>query len=201
MRTMIRSMFVAAVALAAVTILAVNAGAQCSMPKGGMPSPAVFGFLEKLGAHSAAPASTAKAAEPAVFLFGPTIVGFWHSTFTAGDTVIDDGFAAWHIDGTEILNSLRDPRTGNFCMGTWQQTGPLTYKLNHFGLAWDGNGNFVGPANIQESVTLSRDGKSYSGTFTIDQYDTSGDDLAHLAGSVSGTRITVNTTPQEIYGW
>ena len=83
-------MFVAAVALAAVTILAVNAGAQCSMPKGGMPSPAVFGFLEKLGdAQWSAPASTAKAAEPAVFLFAALrIVGLrWRSTFTARDTV------------------------------------------------------------------------------------------------------------------
>ena len=31
------------------------------------------------------------------------------------------------------------------------------------------------------------------GTFTIDQFDVSGNLLAHIAGKVTATRITVNT--------
>jgi len=33
------------------------------------------------------------------------------------DATIDEGYAAWHSDGTEIMNSGRVPKTGNFWMG------------------------------------------------------------------------------------
>jgi len=52
------------------------------------------------------------------------IVGFWKVTFVAqgnpgipDGAVIDFGYAQWHGDGTEILNSSRPPATGNFCLG------------------------------------------------------------------------------------
>jgi hypothetical protein len=195
MRT-IQSIVVAVAMLAATMLLAANANAQCAVTPGIAPLSKAATFLEK----SAAAPKPAAVEKPQFFGFF-TIIGFWHSTFTVGTTVVDDGFAEWHSDGTEILNSLRDPRTGAFCMGVWQPTGRYTYKLNHFGLAWDGNGNFVGPANIQESITVSSDGKAYTGTFTVDQYDTDGNDIQHVAGNVAATRILVSTTIQEIYGW
>src|SRR5262245_28011749 len=66
------------------------------------------------------------------------IVGLWSVTFTAEDnpggppdgTVIDAGYATWHADRTEIMNSGRPPITGNFCMGVWKFLAPDTYKLN-----------------------------------------------------------------------
>src|ERR1700689_644346 len=46
------------------------------------------------------------------------ITGLWKVTFTAGATQIDTGFAVWHSDGTEIMNSGdRPPMTSNFCLG------------------------------------------------------------------------------------
>lgn len=127
------------------------------------------------------------------------IVGFWHLTFSipnpgGGDPiVIDNALAQWHSDGTEIMNSSRPPITSNFCLGTWQKTGPSRYKLNHFALSSDENSKLVGPANIRESVRLSHDGNSFTGTFSIDQYDTQGNSLAHVEGQVTGNRITVDT--------
>ena len=129
-----------------------------------------------------------------------SIVGLWQVTFTSKDTpgipdgtVIDAGYATWHADGTEIMNSGRPPITGNFCMGVWKQVGRSTFKLNHRALSWDTSGvNFVGPATIKEQVTVDRTGNRYKGTFTIDQFDTSGNVLAHVAGEVTGHRITVN---------
>src|SRR5262245_23104935 len=54
----------------------------------------------------------------------PSIVGLWQITFTSKDTsgipdgtVIDAGYATWHADGTEIMNSGRPPITSSFCMG------------------------------------------------------------------------------------
>jgi hypothetical protein len=127
------------------------------------------------------------------------IVGLWKVIFTSegtdgipDGTVIDSAFAQWHSDGTEIMNSSRSPVTQSFCLGVWKETGESTYKLNHFAISWDQKGNLVGPANIREEVTL--EGREhFTGTFTIDQYDQAGNLLAHLAGVLTGTRITVDS--------
>ena len=126
------------------------------------------------------------------------IVGMWKVQFvsegTAGvpdGTVVDSPYVQWHSDGTEIMNSSKAPITGNFCLGVWKKTGWSTYKLNHFALAWDPTGTiFVGPANIREEVTLDGGGNRYWGTFTIDQFDTHGNTLAHVAGKITAERVT-----------
>ncbi len=138
---------------------------------------------------------------------GAGIVGFWKVKFVAHNspgipdgTVIDDGYATWHSDGTEIMNSGRAPITGNFCMGVWKLTRRSTYKLNHFGLSWDPTGtNLIGPANIREEVVLDQDADSYVGSFSIDQFDVSGNNLVHIAGQVTGKRITVNTPAASVF--
>jgi hypothetical protein len=126
------------------------------------------------------------------------IVGFWKVKFIVEDTVIDNGFVQWHSDGTEIMNSSRPPATGNFCLGVWQKSGPSSYQINHFALSWDPGGNLVGPAQIRENVTLNQRADQYEGTFTIDQFDPAGNPIAHVAGRVIATRITVDTHVAEV---
>ncbi len=143
------------------------------------------------------------------------IAGLYEVTLTAegnGPTGLPDGasvdhaYVAWHADGNEIMNSGRPAGDANFCMGTWAQTGARTYTLNHFMLSWtqavnaDGvhiDNMFVGPANIRETVTLSRDGSSYTGTFVLTQYDTHYHIILPggipIKGTVSGTRKTINS--------
>lgn len=128
------------------------------------------------------------------------IVGFWRvnlvSKGNAGipdGAVLDAGFSQWHSDGTEILNSSRAPETQSFCLGVWKKTAPFHYKLNHFAISW-ANGSLLGPANIREEVILSHEGDSFTGTFTIDQYDQLGHPLAHLVGQIEAKRITVDTS-------
>lgn len=127
-----------------------------------------------------------------------SIVGMWKIQFIlpgAGpmgkDLVIDDGFATWHSDGTELMNSSRPPVTGSFCMGVWKQTGRRTFSLNHWALSWDIDGTtFVGPTNITQVVTVFNDGDSYKGTFQITQYDKTGKTpQGGPSGVVVGTRI------------
>jgi hypothetical protein len=137
------------------------------------------------------------------------IVGMWHATFTAqgneagppDGTPIDNALVTWHSDGTELMNSARPPQDGDFCMGVWKKTGRNTYELNHF--AWMGNdttnapsgiGNPQGPTRFFEEITLSPDGKHYTGHFTLDAYDTNGTQVAHIIGVTNGTRITLDTT-------
>jgi hypothetical protein len=126
------------------------------------------------------------------------IVGMWKvelvSEGTTGipdGTQIDSGYAQWHSDGTEIMNSGKAPITSSFCLGVWKRTGESTYKLNHFALSWDPTGTiFVGPANIREYIKVDNQGNSFSGTFTIDQFDTNGNTLEHVAGKITAQRVT-----------
>jgi hypothetical protein len=143
----------------------------------------------------------------------PAIVGMWHVVFTAqtqgaqntpipGGLVIDNAVVVWHSDGTEIMNSARPAQDGNFCLGVWKHTGERRYLLNH--IPWQGNvfdptvpPSTVGApqAGVQlvEAITLSPDGDSYSGTFTLHAYDTSGGVYASFAGVLSAKRITPET--------
>jgi hypothetical protein len=142
-----------------------------------------------------------------------SIVGMWHVTFTAwgnesgppNGAPIDNALVTWHSDGTELMNSARPPQDGDFCMGVWKKTGVNKYKLNHF--AWLANdtanapggiGNPAGPTRIFEEITLGPDGKHYTGRFTLDAYDTSGDRVAHIVGVVAATRITLDTTAGDL---
>jgi hypothetical protein len=137
------------------------------------------------------------------------IVGFWHVTFTIfgpglpdEGVVIDNGFAQWHSDGTEIMNSSRNPVTGNFCLGVWKRVGARRYKLNHFGISWDPTISPdapLGPANIREEVTLSASGRTFTGTFSIDQFDQTGQLLGHVSGQVKARRITVETPASSLF--
>jgi hypothetical protein len=133
---------------------------------------------------------------------GPTIVGTWkeHWISEGSDgipdgTEIDAGYAQWHSDGTEInVSGLRSPLTGNVCLGEWRKTGERTYQLNHFGISYDPTGLIlVGPARIQQWLTLDDKGQATSGNFTIDQWDESGNLLAHIQGNVIGTKVTMET--------
>ena len=140
------------------------------------------------------------------------IVGMWHVSFTAqgnpngppDGAPIDNALVTWHSDRTEIMNSARPPQDGDFCMGVWKKTGKNTYQLNHF--AWFANdtsnpggvGNPTGPTRILQQITLSEDGTQYSGTFSLDAYDTSGTQIAHIVGVIAATRISINTTVPDL---
>jgi hypothetical protein len=125
----------------------------------------------------------------------PSIVGFWHIKMSVGTNVIDAGTQQWHSDGTEVIDSGgRSPLIGNVCFGVWKQVGERRYKLNHRGVGFDATGSAVnGVDSIIFDVTLSRDGNSYSGTFTIYAFDPNGNFMPPaVKGTVTGNRITVD---------
>ena len=146
-----------------------------------------------LSSGKSASASKNGAPHPA----GSDIVGMWEFEFVAKNIpgappegiVIDHGYTQWHSDGTEITNSSRPPATGNFCLGVWKKSGPSTYTLTHRALSFNPDGTPEGPAAIHEDVVVDRSGNHFSGTFTIDQFDTLGNLKIHIEGDVRGTRI------------
>ena len=136
-----------------------------------------------------------------------SIVGMWKIQFISqgnsastpaipDGAVVDFGYTQLHSDGTELLNSgAHTPSTQNFCMGVWGQKGFLSYELNHFALSYSSlTGELVNYVNIREQLTLSPSGDMFSGTFTIDIYDTTQNHLGHITGNVTATRVTVDTT-------
>jgi hypothetical protein len=138
---------------------------------------------------------------------GPSIVGTWkeHWISEGSDgikdgTEVDAGYATWHSDGTEInVSGMRAPMTGDVCLGVWVRTGARTYQLNHFGISYDPTGaNLVGPARIQQWLTIDPKGNATSGKFTIDQWDEAGNLLGHVQGNVIGTRVTMETGFQSV---
>ncbi len=203
MKSKFRKLLVTFAVFVAGTVFALSASAQCGASDGHAASNAVSSVLARSVPLRFATAAAVHQSEGNT-QGKPTdvsIVGFWHVTFTSEGTtnppipdgaIVDMGFAQWHSDGTEILNSSRPPATSNFCLGVWDKTGHFTYNLNHFALSSDLSGNLIGPANIRENVTLDASGNSYSGTFSIDQFDLSGNTLAHILGTIKATRITVD---------
>jgi hypothetical protein len=143
----------------------------------------------------------------------PSIAGMWHVVFTAQtlnggsfNMVIDDAIAVWHKDGTEIMNSSRPAQDGNFCLGVWAKTGKSKYHLNH--IPWAGNdptnapygiGNPQAGVQLIEHVTLSPDGNSYSGTFTLTAYDSNKQPSVTFTGVLTAKRITTNTSITELF--
>lgn len=119
-----------------------------------------------------------------------SIAGLWQLSFLSGGQVVDVAFDAWHSDGTEMLNDFTNPINGNVCLGAWEQTGTLTYKLKHPSWYFDASGNLLGTEVIHETIRLSEDGSHFGGTFLIDVYDTQGNLLEQFSGTLKASRIT-----------
>ena len=159
--------------------------------------------------------------------FHAPIVGLWAFKYTSlGNSVtlgipdgapIDNGTTGWFADGNEItFSGTRNPIVGATCIGVWKQTGERTYVLNHIGLSWNplapsagpagpgnpggGPGAVGGPGFIKQYVTLSKDGQSYTGYFSITQLLPDGKTPAlpaPIKGTIAATRITVDTATFE----
>lgn len=192
-------------AIVLATLAAATASANCGTTKNQSPAAyqsAIQSFQGMKAKHQAAQ-SVSLADTP--LATAPSIVGFWHTVFlvdpaggynTAGPNVFDEGFDQWHSDGTEALNDISPPPTGNLCLGVWTQTGALTYVLKHPTWAYDEtNTNIVGVGNISEQVTLDPSGNSYSGTVTFDGFDLTGAPVFHAVASIMAERINADTHP------
>jgi hypothetical protein len=121
----------------------------------------------------------------------PSIVGLWHVLFTADGQTIQEAYQVWNQGGTEVHNPNIDPRTGSVCLGAWKNASHGTYKLAHRVWSYDSNGNFLGTINLSETLTVSADGRSDSGTFALKFYDPTGKFLQEVDGNVAADRISV----------
>jgi len=121
-----------------------------------------------------------------------TIVGLWDVTYTTSDNQpFQESYDMWHRDGTELETANVSPIVGNVCIGVWRMVGSEIH-LHHVGWGFDGAGNLVGPFTVDDVLALGNRGNSYSGSFDFKQYDTNGNLLQEVTGTISATRIGVN---------
>jgi len=191
---------VTAIVFSALT--AASASANCGITK--TTNPAVYQSALQSFERMKSKLQTLRAARSAdtPLATTPSIVGLWHTVFladpnggyyTAGPNVVDEGFDQWNSDGSETLNDISPPPTGNVCIGVWAQTGPLTYQLKHPTWIFDqSNINVAGVGTISEQVTLDPSGNSYSGTVTLDILDLTGASQLHATATIMAERIVAD---------
>jgi hypothetical protein len=197
----------AAVAILASTVVAAPALA-CQNPSFTTPKAARLGAAQEPRPASTADGVTAVSADYA--LVGnqgipASIVGMWHTILRLGGAngpVYDEVLEQFHSDGTELLisNGL-PPALGNVCIGVWQLVGARTYKLRHMTWNWappDGGfgvpGTFAGHFELEATFRLDQRGRTFEGTWSAKNFDTSGEHIAALdaEGVVRGVRLTVD---------
>jgi len=175
----------ALLSVAALLFGATSANAACGLPGTGLKSP--IGF--PMSAHAENDQGDASAS-------GASIVGLWHVVYTAGGSVFNESLDQWHSDGTEFENAWLPPDSGNICFGVWKEIAPRTVRLHHVG--WTFTPGSVPPTasgtfTLDETNTVSLDGKTYTGTFTFKTFDITGAPTGvEVTGTMAATRITVD---------
>jgi hypothetical protein len=174
-------------ALLAFSAIAAPNVMACSTPgvsgwKPPMMAPHVAGLLASLARTARPSAATMPAPGSA------PIVGLWFIQFSSGGYIVDQAFDVWHSDGTEILNDYTNPIEDNVCLGVWAQSGQ-TYKLKHPSWTFDGSGNLTGTAIIGETVTVDAEAMTFTGSYTTDLFDLSGNPVGQYFGTVNATRV------------
>jgi len=116
--------------------------------------------------------------------------------FTSGGQPFDEGYDAWHSDGTETLNDNAPPTSpnggGNFCMGVYEKTGVGAYKLKHPFWLTDACGEYYAQGVVLEQVILDNGGNSYSNTFSKVWYDLNGNGIFQANGTLAAQRVTAD---------
>jgi hypothetical protein len=166
-------------AVAGLALVSASAHASCYL---GMGSANAITMPMLQGSNAALEAATTTA---------PSIVGLWGVIYTAANgSVFNQAFDTWHADGTEFENAYQPVLNGNICEGVWTSTG-ATVSLHHIGWTYDPvNGGVAnGTFTVVSNITLGKDNKSYTGTFTFKAFDMKGKLLTTVPGTLVAQRI------------
>jgi hypothetical protein len=185
MKVMIPNFVKLASCMVLVVGLSAIASASCGDSMSAMAAGATLVPSQSRMSHQNSESATADAHHP-------SIIGLWHIQFTVGDQTIQEAFQLWNAGGTEVHNPNVDPRTGNVCLGVWRHAPHASFKLAHRVWSYDASGNFMGTINLSETLTLGNNGKTQSGSFTLDFFDPSGNFQFEITGDVTGERISVD---------
>ena len=129
-------------------------------------------------------------------VYSDSIVGLWQVVYTpvASSTPITVSFKEWHSDGTEFENIWLAPVGGDICFGAWKTIAPRTVHTHHIGWIFATPGATATNYFIQdETDTVSRDGKTYTGNYKMQVYSLAGvKEGPETDGTIAATRITAD---------
>jgi hypothetical protein len=171
------------VAIASLAFAATSARAACGS----------FGGIGSGGALTLPMLQAESGALGASTSSSPSIVGLWGVIYSSGGMVFNQTFDQWHSDGTEFENAFVPVLGGNICFGVWKSTGGRAVKLHHIGWTYDpvAGGVANGTFTLDENNTVSKDGNSYTGSFTFRAFDMKGNVQKTVSGTIAAVRITV----------
>lgn len=175
-----KALLLSAVAICTLASAAPAAFAGCGLQAGvkgdGVKLPALAGAIEQMrDAHN------------------DSIVGLWHTSYTAGGQPFGNSLKQWHSDGTEFENVDHNPTIGNICFGVWKQIGDRTVRLHHLGWLFGTDGSAEGTFTIDEIDVLAPNGMTYTGSFVFRTFNPDGTFTGtEVSGSIAASRITVN---------
>lgn len=172
--------------LAACVVLAIGLGASAAASCGDS-----LAGMASAKAIVSSPLSKQMASESADGGYNSSMVGLWYVQFVVGGQTIQEAFQNWNRGGTEVHNPNVDPRSGNVCLGTWVALPGGSCKLAHRVWNYDTNGNFMGTIHLSETVHLSNNGHTHTGSFKLDFYDPNGNFVMEVPGTVIAQRIQV----------
>jgi hypothetical protein len=124
----------------------------------------------------------------------PAITGYYRVRTIYQGSVIDERFDNWFADHNEVFVDETPPVQRNACNGTWVQSGAREYKLLHDTWQFDSTNTIViAYGAIRDTITLSNDRESFSGTESFTVYDLNNNVLATFGPfDLQGTRIKVD---------
>ena len=118
-----------------------------------------------------------------------SIVGLWavHYVSTSGGPEVLT-FDQWHSDGQEIETA--NIFVGAICQGTYKRSGDHSFQLHHVSWTFDSAGAPSGYWDEQLTATVAQDGKTYSGTYSKEFYDTNNNFLFEDDGTLTASKLT-----------
>ena len=127
-------------------------------------------------------------------VYSDSIVGLWQVVYTPVTGTPTESFKEWHSDGTEFENIWLAPVEGDICFGAWKTIAPRTVHTHHVGWIFATPGATATNYFIQdETDTVSRDGKTYTGTYKMQVYNLAGvKEGPETDGTIAATRITAD---------
>lgn len=161
-------------------------------------------LLDRMNSAKASGASVASGANvtpstssaPAAFSGNEkrAIVGYWQVTSIFQGSIVDGRFDNWFEDHNELFIDQSPPATDNVCNGTWVRSGEGEYKLRHMAWVFDSTNTIVvGTIGIRDTVTLSTDEQTFSGTEIDTVYDLNGNVLGVFGPiELQGKRVKVD---------
>lgn len=128
------------------------------------------------------------------------IVGAWRTTVTIEGVAPFINLTTFSGDGI-VLNAFPTPSPAppgsshkleffTTAVGAWKETAPGKVDLTFETLGVDENGASIGSHVISASVTVTANGSSWSGPFTLTVLDPTDKQAGMVSGSVNASRIS-----------